>query len=229
MGLESFARPFNLLVNSGISVPHIANTSTNNVQNRRLHGSAAPALPARFPSQRPHSSPPSSWPQRPRTRRQQRPQSPPWISSEGAAVPRHGRPRSTSSSSPHHCAACPRRTPTACPFPHRGSRPYASGSRTLSFDGAVARRSAVAASSRGRARRRGGHGSGRGLRTHDAAPPVQTEVSDDARTTPSPFVFHSQLCTRFPIASSTLPPRFRPAPVTSPPRPRPDPAIWLAP
>jgi hypothetical protein len=50
-----------------------------------------------------------------------------------------------------------------------------------------------------------------------------------ARTTPSPFVFHSRLCTRFPIASSTLPPRFRPAPVTSPPRPRPDPAIWLAP
>jgi hypothetical protein len=46
---------------------------------------------------------------------------------------RHGRPGSTSSSfSPHHCAACTRRTPPPRPFPRRGSRPYASGSQTSS-------------------------------------------------------------------------------------------------
>jgi hypothetical protein len=50
-------------------------------------------------------------------------------------------------------------------------------------------------------------------RTHAAAPPVQTHH-------PFPFVFHSQLCTRFSIASSTSPSRFRPALVTSPPHPR---------
>jgi hypothetical protein len=35
----------------------------------------------------------------------------------------------TSSSSPPHCVAYPHRTPPPRPFPHRGSRPYADGSR----------------------------------------------------------------------------------------------------
>jgi hypothetical protein len=156
-----------------------------------------------------------------------------WISPEGAADPpyprpgasvhRHGRPGSTSSSSsssPHHCAACPCRTPTPHPFPCRGSRPYASGSRTPSFDGAVARTSATAASSRGRARRRGGRGSGRGLRTHDAAPPVQTH---------HPF----PLCLPFPTVHA-LSDRFIYLAFAQPQSPvhrarASDPAIWLAP